>query len=152
MFTIQTGSKFVRVRYYSDPNKIFDVSISSQPNIYRTQKAAEQDLQRMSAWVTGQITWAKQRIADTERAIARAEAAVVKHEARLETLLDLPYRQVVKQVDSVKRSIERERSTIDSHKPSLRSYRADLARYTRMQATGAAVVTLQQTVVALETV
>ena len=152
MFTIQAGTKFVRVRYFIDPNEIFNVSISDQPNIYRTQQAAKQDLQRLDTWLDEKIQWAEQQIASTEAAIARAEAEVVKQEAKLESLLDLPYRQVVKQVDSAKRNIERERSSIDSHKPSLRSYRADLARYSKLKSAGAAVVSLQQTVVALETV
>ena len=148
MFTIQAGTKFVRVRYFIDPNEIFNVSISDQPNIYRTQKAAEQDLQRLDTWLGEKIQWAEQTIASTEAAIARAEAELVKQEAKLESLMDLPYRQVVKRIDSAKQSIEREKSAIAGHKPSLRSWRADLSRYSKLKSAGAAVVNLQQVAVA----
>lgn len=148
MFTIQSGTKFVKVRYYSNPKDIFDVSISGQPNIYRTQKAAEQDLQRLSAWIDRKIAWTEQQIAATEVAIASAEAELAKQEAKLETLLDLPYRKVVKQVDSAKAAILRGQSAIACRKPSLRGYRADLARYTKLKSADAAVVCLQQMAVA----
>lgn len=148
MFTIQAGTKFVKVRYFIDPNDIFDVSISGQPNIYKTQRAAEQDLQRLSAWIDRKISWTEQQIADTERSIARAEAELVKQEAKLESLLDLPYRKVVKQVDSAKAAILRGQSAIACRKPSLRSYRADLSRYSKLKSAGASVVSLQQMAVA----
>lgn len=148
MFTIQAGTKFVRVRYYIDPNDIFDVSISGQPNIYRTQQAAKQDLQRLGTWIDSKIQWAEQQIASTEAAIARMEAEVVKQEAKLESLLDLPYREVVKRVDNARQVIERSQSAIASHKPSLRSYRADLSRYSKLKSAGAAIVNLQQVAVA----
>ena len=147
MFTIQAGSKFVRVRYYIDPNEIFDFSISGQPNIYRTQKAAEQDLQRLNTWIDSRIQWTEQQIADTERSIARAEAELVKQEAKLESLLDLPYREVFKRVDNARRAIERSQSAISGRRPSIRSYRADLARYNKIKSAGSAVVSLQQSAV-----
>ena len=148
MFTIQAGTKFVRVRYYIDPNEIFNVSFSDQPNIYKTQRAAEQDLQRLDTWIDSKIQWAEQQIASTEAAIARAEAEVVKQEAKLESLLDLPYREVFKRVDNARQVIERSKSAIASHKPSLRSWRADFARYSKLKSAGAAVVNLQQAAVA----
>lgn len=148
MFTIQAGTKFVRVRYYIDPNEIFDVAISGQPNIYRTQQAAKQDLRRLDTWLDEKIQWAEQQIASTESAIARMEAQVVKQEAKLESLLDLPYREVFKRVDNAQQVIERSKSAIASHKPSLRSWRADLARYSKLKSAGASVASLQQTAVA----
>jgi len=73
---------------------------------------------------------------------------VVKQEAKLESLLDLPYREVFKRVDNARRAIEREKSAIACRKPSIRSYRADLARYSKLKSAGAAVVNLQQVAVA----
>ena len=149
MYTIQTGSKFLKVEYYIKPDEVFNIKVSDTPKIYKTKAAAQTDLTRAADWLARQIDWAEKCIRDTEAEVVKNRKVVERLQAKLAGLLDLPFREVERQVATVRKSIARAESDIGCHNPSIRSFRQDLARYTKIRAAGAAVVGLLQTVEAL---
>ena len=134
MHVIQAGTKFVKVQYYIDPTEIYSVAISASPNIYKNKQTAKEDLAKLDLYLDQKIAWAEQQIQANEAVIELSEKNMAKLRVKLEGLMDLPYRQVYKQVEQTQRAIAREQSSIDSHRPSLRSFRSDLARYAKLRA------------------
>lgn len=149
MYAIQAGSKFIKVQYYIDPDKVYNVVVSENPNIYKSRVIADRDFQRMTEWLDRQIANAEKNIAGNTAAIAAADKEIDRLKVKFETMLDMPFREVEKQVDQTRRAISKNRGDIDSLNMSLRSYKQDLARYNRIKAAQPAVVLLQQTVEAL---
>ena len=149
MYTIQTGSKFLKVEYYIKPDEVFTIKVSDTPKIYKTRASAQTDLTRAVDWLAKKIDWAEKSIRDAEAKVVKNRMVVESLQAKLAGLLDLPFRDVEQQVATVRKSIARAESNIDYHNPSIRSFRQDLARYNRIRTAGASVVGLQQTVEAL---
>ena len=149
MFTIQTGSKFLKVEYYIKPDEVFNIKVSDTPKIYKTRASAQTDLTRAVDWLAKKIDSAEKSIRDAEAKVVKNRKVVESLQANLAGLLDLPFRDVEQQVATVRKSIARAESNIDYHNLSIRSFRQDLARYNRIRTAGASVVGLQQTVEAL---
>lgn len=149
MYAIQVGTKFAKVEYYIDPDKVWNVVISESPKFYSSRVMAERELQRMKEWLDRQIARAEEVIESTEAFVAKSRKEVTRLEAKLEGLLDLPFREVERKVEQVRKAIAKAGREVSSSTPSIRSYKQDLARYQRIKSAGAAVVLLQQTVEAL---
>lgn len=149
MYAIQVGSKFAKVEYFIDPDKVWNVVVTATPKTYKSRVVADQELQRMNEWLDQQIARAEEVIEGTEAFVAKNKKDVARLEAKLEDLLDLPFREVEKKVAQVRKEIAKAKSDIGSSTPSIRSYKQDLARYNKIRSAGARVVLIQQTVEAL---
>ncbi len=149
MYAIQSGSKFIKVDYYVDPNEVWNVVVTATPKTYKSRVVAERELQRMNEWLDHRIARAEEVIEGTEAFVAKNKKEVIRLEAKLEGLLDLPFREVEKKVEQVRKAIAKAGSEVGSSTPSIRSYKQDLARYQRIKSASAAVVLIRQTVEAL---
>lgn len=149
MYAIQVGSKFAKVSYFLDPNKVWNVSLSDTPKIYKTKAAAQTEVERVIEWVEDCIVHAEGVIDSTSDSVAKHRKEVARLEAELETLLDLPFREVERKVKQIREAIARAKSNISCGTPSISSVKSDLTRYRKIKAAGARVVLLQQTVEAL---
>lgn len=149
MYAIQAGGKFAKVEYFMDPDTIWNVVISDTPKLYKSRVLADRDLQRMNEWCERKIAHAEKVIEATTKSVEKSRKEVTRLEAKLEGLLDLPFREVEKKVEQTRRAIVRAGSDVRSSTPSIRSFKQDLARYNKIKSAGAAVVLLQQTVEAL---
>jgi len=149
MYAIQVGSKFAKVEYYIDPDKVWNVVISATPKTYKSRVVAEQELERMNEWIDYRIAHSKEVIDSNTAFVAKSKKEVAQLEAKLEGLLDLPFREVEKKVAQVRRAIAKAKSDSGCLGPTIASYKQDLARYNKIRSAGARVVLIQQTVEAL---
>lgn len=146
MYAIQVGSKFAKVEYYGDPDKVWNVVVTATPKIYKSRVVADQELQRMNEWLDQQIARAEEVIEGTEAFVAKNKKDVARLEAKLEGLLDLPFREVENKVAQVRKEIARAGSDVQTRTPTIRSFKQDLARYNKIRSAGGRVVLIQQTV------
>jgi peptidoglycan hydrolase CwlO-like protein len=144
MHTIQFGDKFLRVNYYSNPNKVWSLTISNQPKIYESRQAADKDFQRMQTYLEESIISANNAIISAESAIHRCEREIERLNKKIAGLADLPYKDVHNNIRLAESKIKFYQNELATHKPTIRSYRSDLNRYTKLKASGAVVVNLQQ--------
>ena len=134
MYAIQNGSKFVKVsNYYAS------FSLTATPKTYKTRDAAKADLEKVSAQLERDIAHAQTVIENTAKSIEKARHDMVKLHAKLESLMDLPYRKVYGRVETTKRALERAEGIVRGETASLRSFRQDLARYERIRKEGFSV-------------
>lgn len=147
MYAIQNGSKFVKVQSFSyEADTVYNVSISDTVKLYKSKVAAETDLNRMNQWLDQQITHAEEVIEANTASIAKSKITIARLEEKLESLMDLPYREVERKVSLTRKAIEHARSDVRGASPSLRSYRQDLARYQKIRNAVSTVVLVQQNV------
>lgn len=150
MFAIQAGSKFIKTEpLFGGGSDVYNVVITATPKFYKTKADAQTAVQKISEWVESRIAHAEKVIESTNRNVDKRRKEVARLELKLEGLLNLPFREVEKQVATVRKAIVRAGSEIRYGTPSIASYRQDLARYKRIQASGAVVVKMQQTVEAI---
>lgn len=133
MFAIQSGSKFLKADTWAyGDHPIYGVAVTSTPKTYKTKADADLACKEIIDWLSLRAQHAVICIESGETDIAEAKAKVERLEAKLEKLMDMPYRQVNKQVQQTRDAIERARRDAKSAAPSVRSFRQDLARYNKI--------------------
>ena len=147
MFAIQSGSKFIKLKHYIDPDKIWDFTVSSEPEKYRTQAEAKLWADRFIKFLDGEIQWKEKSIAETNKSVERAKRDLVRLQAQLDEMVRQPYKDVAQKVRALERKIANAGSAA-RHK-GVPSFRQELGRMVKVRNAGVAVVKVRQTVEAL---
>jgi hypothetical protein len=147
MFAIQSDGKFLNARFFIDPNRVFELTVSNTPKTYKTRSEVDRVKTLICEYVDGRINRIQKNIVSERAEVDRAEKNVVRLEARLDKLVEQPYKTVVKKIPQVKRQLEQAQQRVKDN--SVNSYKKDLRRLEQIRASGAAVVKMQQTAVAV---
>lgn len=148
MYAIQSGNKFINVRYFCDPNEIFEFVVSASPKTYRSRTEADRDLQNMVGHLDQKIAWTTSSIKAAQRNKSRHIKEADRARALIQELEVRPYKEVHTQIESAKKRLARAETEAEYSLWS--DSQRDLARYERIKQAGLRVVKLQQTVVAVD--
>ena len=148
MYAIQSGNKFINVRYFCDPNEIFEFVVSAKPTTYRSRAEVDRDLNNMVGHLDHKIQHTKGAIADAKKAKTRYLREAERARALIQELEVRPYKEVHTQIESAKKRLDRAES--EAKYSIWADWERDLARYERIKQAGLRVVKLQQTVVSVD--
>lgn len=135
MYAIQTANSFVNLNGYGS------VSVSAKPVTYRTVAAANEAMATAVAEMNRVIT-NYTRYADNEQAkVDKAHKDIARLTAKLAELVELPYKDAVRKVETTQQAIKNAKWYLESN--SIRSYRREVARLSKVLEQGVKVVKLQ---------
>lgn len=145
MYAIINDRKFIRARFFLDPNEVFEFSVSDEPKVYKTRAEAERVLDLVLAHIGQRMKFYTEQIDSETHKARKAQEKIDRLTERLEDLYTQPYKQVEQKVAQTRKQIESAEWYTRSN--SIKSWSRDLARLTRIGNTGLSVVKIQQTVI-----
>ena len=142
MFAIQTGDKFLSVRYFLDPNEGFDTSITGKPKTWKTREEAETHLARARVYFAARMSHLSKIASESHKKAAQAQERVIKLKAELEVLVELPYNDVHVEVDRKRKELDRcESNALDESMVAL-DYTRAFKRFEKLADADYRVVTI----------
>ena len=144
MYAILNDRKFIRARFFLDPNEVFEFSVSDEPKHYKTRAEAERVMELVKAKIARSTKFYTEQIAKESAKAEQSARDIVKLKARLEELYAQPFKLVEKKVAETRKKIESAEWYVKSN--SVKSWGRDLARLERISRAGLRVVKIQQTV------
>jgi hypothetical protein len=144
MYAIKSGTKFVKARFYLDPNEVFDFSISDEPKTYKTRAEAERVMKLVLDKIARSIRFYTEQIDSDSLKARKSQLKIYQLTEKLEELYTQPFKEVEQKVARVRKQISDAEWYTNNN--SIRSWSRDLARVTRIGDTGLTVVKIQQVV------
>lgn len=144
MYAIQNGSKFVKARFFLDPNEVFEFSVSDEPKTYKTRAEAERVMGLVLDKMTRSLAAYQKMIDDESAKVSKSKKSLERLEAVLEDLYTQPYKAVEKKVAQTRKQIANAEWYIKGN--SVKSWSRDLARLERINQAGLSVVKMLHSV------
>ena len=144
MYAILNDRKFIRARFFLDPNEVFEFSVSDEPKYYKTRTEAERVLGLVEAKIAKSTKFYTEQIAKESAKADKSAKEIIRLQGRLEELYEQPFKDVERKVAQVRKQIESAEWYVKSN--SVKSWGRDLARLARISKAGLRVVKIQQTV------
>ena len=146
MYAIQTGSKFLVVRYFIDPDKVFGTSISAKPKQWKTKEEAELHLKQARSYFAERIVHMKKIAQESCAKAAKAQARVVKLKEELELLIERPYKEVWEQVQRKLAELEKRERDAEVEGECAVDYSRTLKKFEKLAEAEFRVVAVRQMV------
>ena len=144
MYAIKSGTKFIRARFFLDPNEVFEFSLSNEAKTYKTQQEAERVMKLVLDKIARSIEFYTEQIDSESLKARKSQEKIDRLTEQLEELYTQPFKQVEQKVAKVRKQISDAEWYTKNN--SIKSWSRDLAYVTRIGNTGLSVVKIQQTV------
>ena len=146
MFAIQTGEKFLSVRYFLDPVNVFDTAISSKPKGWKTREEAETHLSRALAYFATRFAHMNKITVEAELRASKADSRANKLKAELELLIEQPYKDVHAEVDRKLKELNKREAEAIAERDSAQDYARTAKKFQRLLEAEYRVVAVKQVV------
>lgn len=146
MYAIQTGDKFLSVRYFLDPVNVFDTAITGKPKGWKTQEEAETHLSRARAYFAAHVAHMNKIKAEAELRASRAVNCVNKLKAELEVLIERPYKEVHAEVDRKLKELNKREADSKHERNCAQDYARTAKKFEKLLAAEYRVVNVKQVV------
>ena len=146
MFAIQAGEKFLSVRYFLDPENVFDTAITSKPKGWKSQGEAETHLSRARAYFAARLAHMNKITVDAELRASKADSRANKLKAELELLIEQPYKLVHAEVDRKLKELNRREAEAIAERDCAQDYARTAKKFQRLLDADYRVVAVKQVV------